>query len=305
MTLDSDSDLQGTRKYDIIAERRVRMRFYLLACLGLFCIPASAEDSFKAILPEAEMVSEKENFTWNKWETENFIILSIEKSHGLEIKRSVESMKDSYFARWGFEGRKPSGKCKLICVPDEETLKRFFGIDAPRAEARSGSGNFPVCAIWVDFKRLDELPSLMSFVCSSEYFSSNKNRWFVQRGVSLLSLPVPKVKAEISGLEGLDFSEISSCDHEKWLLMSPQNRSLFDRRSALVCLMLRKEFGFDRFASFLLNEQGEKSVNSVYGFEDLEKFNATLRRYSENLTRDIESGSTPDSYVAVQGAKDD
>lgn len=279
------------------------MRLAFLFSFLVLCSPCFAEDAVRAILIEPEVVSQKENFTWNKWETENFIILSIEKDHGLSLKRCVESVKDECSERWGLEKTGLKAKCKVVCVRDQEMLKRFFGVDSPRAETRrDSSGKISTSAIWLDFKRIQELPSLVMFICASDG-SFGGNKFYVQRGMSLLSLPSERLKSELAQSGKLDFAEVSSCNSDKWFSMPSQDRSSFDRKSALVCLMLRKEFGEERFLKFLLGEQNQDSVQSVYGFRDAAEFNGTLNRYSENLSKDIGEGITPDSYVTVKGAK--
>lgn len=273
--------------------------FYFLVLFS----PCLAEDAVRAILVEPEVVSNKENFTWNKWETENFIILSIEKDHGLSLKTSMESLKDEHSKRWGLEKTNLKAKCKVLCVRDAEMLKRFFGVDSPRAEIRrDSSGKITTSAIWLDFKRIEELPSLVAFICVSDGSLGN-NRMYVQRGISLLSLPSERVKSELAQSGNLDFDEVSSCSSENWFSMTPKDKASFDRKSALVCLMLRKEFGEERFLKFLAGKQDQDSIRSVYGFKDTSEFNSTLNRYFENLSKDIGEGITPDSYVTVKGAK--
>jgi hypothetical protein len=279
------------------------MRFTsLFVALALYS-PCFAEEALRAILIEPEVVSQKENFTWNKWETDNFIVLSIEKDHGLSLKRSVESIKDAHSERWGLAKSDLNSKCKLICVRDAEMLKRFFGVDSPRAEIRKdGSGKISTSAIWLDFNSVQELPSLVAFICASDGHLG-ENRLYIQRGISLLSLPPEKVKSELSQAGAVDFSEISSCGYDKWYGLSPKERSAFDRKSALVCLMLRKEFGQERFLSFLSSAQNQEAMAGVYGFKDASEFNSTLNRYSENIGGDIGKGATPDSYITIKGAR--
>lgn len=279
------------------------MRFAFLFSFLVFCLPCAAEDAVRAVLIEPEEVSQKENFTWNKWETENFIILSIEKDQGLSLKGIVESLKDQHSERWGLEKTGLKAKCKVVCVRDADMLKRFFGVDSPRAETRrDDSGKISTSAIWLDFKRMQELPSLVAFICASDD-SLGDNKFYVQRGISLLSLPSERVKSELVQSTKLNFPEVSSFNSEKWIALTPQDRALFDRKSALVCLMLRKEFGEERFLKFLRGAQDQDSIRSVYGFKDMSEFNGTLNRYSENLSKDIGEGITPDSYVTVKGAK--
>jgi len=273
---------------------------FVFACL--FCLSSLAEEqgAVKAILLDPEKVSEKEKFTWNKWETENFIVLSIDKEHGLEFRKKIESIKDSHFEKWGLKESKLKTKCKIICVRDSEMLKRFFGIESPRAESKRGSsGSISTSAIWIDYKRSEELPSLVAFICSSE----SGDKWYVQRGVCLLSLPSERIKSELAQASALNFSEIFACDSEKWLGFSPEDRAIFDRKSAMVCLMLRREFGQERFLEFLSSEQDQNAIKTVYGFSDLPRFDETLNRYCRNLSADISRGITPDSYLKVQGAK--
>ena len=281
----------------------LKMRFALLFYVFLFCSPCFAENAEKAILVEPEAVSKKENFTWNKWETKNFIVLSIEKDHGLYLKREIESVKEAHADRWGLKNYDLNAKCKLICVPDADMLKRFFGVDSPRAETRKdSSGKVSASAIWIDLKSFQDLPSLVALICASDG-SFGDNKLSVQRGTSLLSLPSEKVKSELAQAGVVDFSQISSLSSEKWFDLPSKERASFDRKSAMVCLMLRKEFGEERFLKFLLGPQDQESIQNVYRFKNASEFNGTLNRYSENISKDIGEGTTPDSYVTVKGAK--
>lgn len=279
------------------------MKLALILFGLIFCVPCFAEKVEKAILIEPETVSEKEKFTWNKWETENFIILSIDKDHGLSLKSSIESIKDAHAERWGINKSNLSAKCKLICVRDPEMLERFFGVESPRAETRKDIyGKTSVSAIWIDFDRIQQLPSLVAMICSSDG-SAGDNNLYVQRGISLLSLPAKMIKSELSQSSMVDFSEVLSFSSEKWFSLSPQERSALDRKAALICLMLRKEFGQEKFLNFLSSSQDQDAIIKIYGFRDLSEFNSTLNRYSQNISNDIIEGKTPDSYVTVKEAK--
>ena len=59
----------------------------------------------------------------------------------------------------------------------------------------------------------------------------------------------------------------------------------------------------ERFLKFLLGPQDQESIQNVYRFKNASEFNGTLNRYSENISKDIGEGTTPDSYVTVKGAK--
>jgi hypothetical protein len=272
------------------------LKFFLfVASLFLGTVALAENPPVHAILPNG--IPGDSELVWNKWDTKNFIILSLDKSQGLDLKWDADKIMSETLSRWGVEGGL-SSPCKIVCVTNRETLKKLFGIDAPQSEVRrDADGKISVNAIWLDYQSLSELPTLIS----SSYLSASDLSFFVQRGVSRLGAPAAKIKSEVSGLGEFSSKDVFSLSREKWLSMNPDARESFDRKSELVCLLLRKEMGKQRFSEFLrAGKQDEQSLRSVYGFDGFDEFDSTLNRYSENLTKDASEGILPEEYLTVR-----
>jgi len=271
------------------------LKFFFFASLFLGTVAFAENPPVHAILPNG--IPSDSDLVWNKWDTNNFIILSLDKSQGLKLKRDADAIMSESLSRWGVDGGF-SVPCKLICVPDRKSLKKLFGIDAPHSEVRREvDGKISVNAIWLDYESLGDLPSLVS----SAYLSASNLGFFVQRGIFKLGAPVSKIKSEVSGLGEFSCKDVFSLSRDKWSSMTPEARDAFDKKSEIVCLLLRKEMGRQRFSEFIgADKQDEQSLRSVYGFNGFEEFDATIKRYSENITKDAAEGILPDEYLTVR-----
>ena len=66
------------------------------------------------------------NLVWNKWDTDNFTILSLDQSQGKYLHENIESMKTWILRRWGIsEKLQFSAECKIMCVPTKELMKKL------------------------------------------------------------------------------------------------------------------------------------------------------------------------------------
>jgi hypothetical protein len=275
----------------------VMIFFFALSALCL------GQEPFQAIRPfadNAEKVERKDDLVWNKWDTENFVVLSLDKSQGLKLKGLLEKTKDSVSKRWSLGIFKFPTPCKVMCVPSQELLSKLFNIDSPHVEIRrDANGNVSLCAIWMTFEDVDYLPFLVSSVCVADGICPNKQSWAVQRGISCLNKPLDQIRVDISDLDSFN-SKIFDMTKEKWLVLSSKDKQKFDSESLVACLLLRKEFGGVAFSKFVSESPDKTSlVKSLYGFKDLDHFESVLERYAKNLSEDIRKGRTPDSYLMV------
>jgi hypothetical protein len=98
----------------------------------------------------------------------------------------------------------------------------------------------------------------------------------------------------------INSKHLLSMTREKLISLPPKERQVFDAQSAIVCLLLRKEFGSDLFARFAASaNQDESSLRLIYGFKNLEQLDSILERYSGNLLKDIRKDIVPDGYLTV------
>jgi len=231
-------------------------------------LPVSAADS----PPESTMV-------WNKWETDNFIILSIDYDSGLNLKSCVEDMKLDFCRSWGVQDRPLPVKCKIVVVPDPSILKKFFSLEFPRQEVRNESGKVREIAIWLDNSRRSELKSLIASVCLYDRAP------FLRTGVPAIMSSSP---SEIS-------ETILSIPDRPLVFFGSDDKSS-EGVSVLSCLFFRKEFGLATFARIVADNG--IAPEKICGFSDRNSLESSISRYCENLKSDLKSGKTPKSYLA-------
>lgn len=267
------------------------MRSFLIFALVLFA-PASQSFS-QQIVPLIEKSSLREgDLAWNKWDTKNFIVLSLDKGQGLFLRDSVEQIRDSFLDSWGLNFVDSTLPCKLVCVPDRKTLGKLFNIEAPKCEVRySADGKVSVCAIWIDYESIAMLPSLVGSVS----VSSANIPPVLQNGIVALSVSPSRTREILGSACSVDAKSLFGMKSEEW--SSSKDKEMLNRRCALVCLMLRKELGVDAFSAFAQSKQNEDAVSRIFGFTGYGDLSRALDRYSLNLSDDIKKGRTPDGYL--------
>lgn len=252
----------------------------------LFCFSVFAEDSTKTAA-HSDMV-------WNKWDTDNFIVLSIDQSQGLYLKKNIESIKVDFEKRWGLENNRFETQCKLLCVPDDNLLVRLFNINEPRSETRrSPEGKILVSAIWMNFEDSNNL----SYLVAPVILDNVANSLFVKKGISKLEESLSNIRSDFKEIDPIDFKKLISTTEDSFYKMSLEEKNSFVKSSAVACLLLRKEFGIKKFSKFIASRQAESDMKSIFGFQDLDSFSKTLNRYSKNLSEDIKNNKTPDDYL--------
>lgn len=260
----------------------MRTLLCLLLFLGSNCL---AEEPPKPAL-QRNPPPGLEGLVWNKWDTPNFIVISLDKNQGASMKQEVESVRGEIESRW----RLSFGSdrvCKIVCVPDSVMLKRLFGLSEPRCEVRTLASGGVEAAVWLDIERKNLLPSL---VAEAELLSGGK-RSFVAKGVPLLERSPTFVRERLLSAPELGLDSILGKSSEK---VSPDALAA---NSAFLCLLVRKEFGALRFGEC---SASSSSVAESLGFSSEDEFISTFSRYRRNLSLDLKSGRTPDGYLGVR-----
>lgn len=258
------------------------MRFYLLVAAALlFGSPALCETPSPAVRASAKVPEGMEGLSWHKWDSDNFVVISLDGSSGSSMKSAAEETRKDLLARWGV-AKAASRSCKIVHVPDAKMLKRLFGLSSPRFEVRSAApGDAPECAIWIDGERGNLLPSLIAGV----EFSSGDFRPFVAEGVPLLESPASLVREEL----------LASKDSPPGRVLGQGGGESSAANSAIACLLLRKEFGAGLFGRS--SRKDSPAVHAALGFRSEKDLHGTLSRYRANLIEDLKSGRTPDKYL--------
>lgn len=225
-----------------------------------------------------------EGLVWNKWDTKNFVVLSLDRSRGESMRYEVESVREGVMTRWGMDSNRVA-PCKVVLVPDPSMLKKLFGLSDPRCEVKKPGAESSESAIWIDEERMSLLPSL---VAECELLNGDFKP-FVKRGVPLLERSAYHIRNEMLASAGLSLDEVLG------EAKPSSDGSSLARESALACLLVRREFGSRAFG--LVAKGDSPEVYRVLGFSTPEELASTHARYRKNLLGDMKDGRTPDEYL--------
>ena len=260
------------------------MKFLL--CLVAFLALASTgrcDPPLPSQAVQAKVPSGLEGLVWNKWDTEHFVVISLDKSRGSSMRHEVESVRSDVMARWSMPDSQFKG-CKLVMVPDASMLKKLFGLSEPKCEVNiSASGTS--ASIWIDEERISLLPSLIA-ECE---LATGKFKTFVRRGVPILERSPARIREDLLASADLDIAAVLD-DSGK-----PRDPSAAARASVVLCLLARREFGLSAFGKAAPDDA--PALHSVLGFATQEELSETYKRYRSNLLSDIREGKTPDKYL--------
>lgn len=251
-------------------------RIALAFCAALFSVLSCADEAPPAPAPSIVPVKDA-GMVWNKWETPNFVVLSIDFSFGERVKNLAERKMSTVLDDLGIGPRRMPVKCKIVCVRDREMLSKFFGIDAPRCESRrDASGSVSEISVWMDQASEGELAGLIASACLHDRSE------FIRLGVAGLM----RSPSEVSGI-------IRSASEPSLLFLAGGPATV--QESVAFCLFLRREFGIGIFSEVL---DGDPPALAC-GFDDLASMRRSFGRYLENLKSDLESGRTPPGYLRI------
>lgn len=258
----------------------------------LFSFSLLAQDT----VTTPEISEDLKGLVWNKWDTENFIVLSIDKGQGLYIKNNVEDLKTLMLDKWGLPDVNFEGECKLICVSNKDLLKKIFRLDESKVEIRRDQqGNIKLCVIWFCLENKEIPLDHLTTICMAQFEEKHgKLPYFCKKGIPLLNKSTQDVKQKFLSENNLKFSikDFFSAKEDKTKSES------YRVQSALLCLLLRKEFGQDNFVHFLHS----KSLSS-FGFENDNEFEKIVNKYYENIYKDLKENKVPNNYLEINNRR--
>jgi hypothetical protein len=254
---------------------------------------------------------------WHKWSTQNFTILSISETQGNFLANNLEQIKGWCLSRWGIPRDesnvfKFSAECRVFCVPNNELMQKLFKLNQSRVEVKRKSSIIEISTVWLllDDVPLKTLAIPITEVCLAELSQkyNNKISFCLLRGMCLLNGSIGEIRSNLTVLENIYLSEdIFRTTFDQWEKLPAKNRDIFDKECIILCLLLRKEFGEDKFHQFLSFESRGQSpedvLKTVYGFTGYKQFDVSFTRYMRDLCSDVVSGKTPDSYLEIKAKK--
>lgn len=284
--------------------------FLISSCFAQVAIPVPLQNSkmisgTSAVFPNApekaqktEVLDEYKDLVWNKLDTENFIILSIDKKQGTYIKNNIENIKSWIVTRWGLSDFNFSSECKIICVSNRELFSKLFKIDQIHYEIRKDNEDkIKLCAIWMCYDDLEKIPYCLSDICFSE-MEQNKNKkipFHIKKGMCYLSKNLDTLKKEMVDLpkEKVSYENISSKKIED---IKDNALGNYEKQCAIACLLFRKEYGQINFVNYL----SDNDLNKNFGINNAKILDEILNRYYENLLSDLKEDKVPNDYLNIR-----
>jgi hypothetical protein len=231
------------------------------------------------------------DLVWNRYETDNFTILSIDKKQGENLFRNIENIKKDCLSRWGLKDASLSKDCRIMLAPSKELLKRLFGLQSYRIEFRDD-----VVAIWLDVEDMNlfdnSVREAVTEVCLRDLDPSLSFVAF--KGMSELNTSSDNIKNIISRVSetqsGTNFLKVTEKDYQK---MNQENKDKFNTDSLVFCLMLKKEFGESKFLEYFFGKN-----DKICGF-DSKSLDSSYNRYYRDIFNELKKDNIPDNYLNI------
>lgn len=281
----------------------------MLSVLLLFFVAVpqiiKAADINPEILTASKDDPELRNLQWNRYVSENFVILSIDENQGEWLSKNVNKIFSWCSKRWGLEVSGLKEECRIFCVPSKKLLKKLFNLDDSKAEVRlNEDGSVKINVIWICLESKDDnfvLPYASHIVFSNPSFPI----WF-SRGAQVLSLPSNVVSSLVRSEDTSNFmscKQIFALSRDSYAALSPEKKRTVDNQCALLCLMLRNELGQVKLLSFLGSLEKndvESSLILSYGYKGLNEFESKYKMYCIDFYKEITLNKVPSSYYYVK-----
>lgn len=299
-------------------------KFLFTLMILMFSSPVWAEDIKKVKLPievRQEMkVSDTdpsiEGKVWNRWTSKNFVVCSINNKQAQFLHQHLELVKSWALTRWGLYDIPFTAECRVIAVDDPVLYEKLFKMKESQVDIRrdeKGKIKLSVLFLLLDKPPSQSVPIPLTEIALAEFEQKYNTTfgWWVTRGTSLLNGSLDQIKVNIKSLasslqrnDPIYFSEgLLSMTREKYYKETPEKRKLYDEAAMMLCLLIRKEFGQNKFHWMMKKTEnggdGQAALKEVLGFSDYAHFDKSFKRYMYDLSRDVSANKTPDSYLQI------
>lgn len=239
---------------------------------------------------------EIKDLQWNRYETANFEILSIDKTQGDYLVTNIEQLKSWICLRWGFKDVNFNSKCRVVCIPTKALFVKLFGSQDScyRVDDKQA-------VVWLSLEdshwKTSIVPKLLTEIClqNIERQTGRKFPLWVHSGTAMLDIDLPQIRQNLGNINYIYTKDLKVSWSKEIFTMTPdtlnkQNSVVkvwFDPECAALCLMLVKEFGLQKFNQFIASSDPEIALQTVYGFKSYDDFNLNFKKYMYNLSCDI------------------
>lgn len=251
------------------------------------------------------------DLAWNRFETQNFEILTISKEHGEKLQGEIEYMRRWIFDRWGMKQNDLSVKCKILVVSDRATYVKLFGKETPMHRIERDGKNIKSLTIWCwadEHWFVSTLPAFVTEVLMAEFESVHGVRlplWF-RRGMLVLNRNVPDIRREVGAVAQTYTANTGIFWTSDLMTMRPEtlaqydvgNQTLYDRESAVFCLYLMKTHGRKKMLDFVNASMADpEKALVVLGMANRQQLDTAFNEFMYRLSTEAATGSTPVSKL--------
>lgn len=300
------------------------MKFLLFLAIALFANTTFAVEKIYQVKNPVEVKEESylarsgslpngiEGLVWNRWTSKNFVVLSLNNDYAKYLNQHLELVKSWTLSRWGLLDIDYSVQCKFICVDDPALFDSLFRIKKTKIEIRRNE--LGVIKETVIFLLASDVPSHtvpspiteVSLVEFAQRYNTNF-AWWSHRGIAILNGPLDQIRLHITETKKSLTSDSPMFFSKNLLLttkaqydkFTDEKKRLFDNSAVLFCLMIRKEFGQDKFHHMLKDKGSEESIKKWIKFENYDEFDKSFKRYMTDLSNDVISNKTPNHYLQI------
>lgn len=298
------------------------MRFLLFAAMSLLPVLVFSQEMVKNVELPKEVKEESSNIpkelegkVWNRWTSENFVVLSVNDTYAQYLHKNIESMKTWALERWGFPDVVFSRKCKIICVDDPKLYEMMFKMNHSSAVTeRNKRGLIEENTIFMLANRppSETIPSVLTAICLREFaqqYDTELDFWTI-RGICLLNSPLNEIKRRIvtsktsvAEKKSKGFAKsLFEMEGKRYGEMSHKNKKLCDDCTMMLVLMLRQEFGQNKFHWLIkrASDTGpEQAIKTTLGFSGYDEFDKSYKAFIFDLIKMTIREKVPDSYFMI------
>lgn len=263
--------------------------------------------------PDDELIKGK---VWNRWTSDNFVVCSINNDQAKYLNANLEKIKNWVYTRWGLPDVKFTAECRILCVDDKELFKKLFGLEESKVEVRrdaNGKIKLSVIYLLLNEKPAKTLPLVLTEVCLSEFEQQNQTKfgWWAHRGMSKLDGTLEEIRLNLTNLKPILAQDqpifftkgLMTMTEQEYQQQSVNNRLVYDQCAVCLTLLLRKEYGQDKFLECLrdtaVGKKTEPALSRIYMYDNFSSLDSTFKTYMFDLTTDIINRRTPDSYLQI------
>lgn len=269
-------------------------------------------------LAKTAIPKEIEGLQWNRWTSKNFVVLAINDRYAEYLNTHLELVKTWTLGRWGLFDVDFSVPCKMICVDDPVLYEKLFKLKQSKVEVRrdeQGRIKETVIFLLANTAPSHAVPSPLAEACLAEFGQKHNTNFgfWLYRGTSLLNGSLEQIRGRVVGMrqpltanQPIYFSKgLLEMKREDYLKLSDDQKQLYDSCAMVFCLMIRKEYGQDKFHHLMKDSSvnPEAALKAHTKFDSYDLFDRTFKRYMIDLANGINSGKTPDHYLQIYEAE--